>query len=70
MKALRRWIATEGAMGAVPQWYLLVRAARYLKVPPWDLATKPVWWMNVALAAEQAENTKTKKKVGDSADGG
>ena len=64
MKSLRRWIATEGSMGEPPAWYSLIQAARYLGVPPWDLATKPIWWMNVALSAQSAENTKnTKRKV-------
>jgi hypothetical protein len=49
-------------MGEVPSWYLLLQAARYLRVPPWDLAKKPVWWMRIALAAQSAENTKTKTK--------
>lgn len=71
MKALRRYLATDGAMGEVPVWYSLLSAARYLGVPPWELARKPVWWMNIALAAQSAENTKSKaKKVTRDADGG
>ena len=27
-------------MGEIPDWYLLVRAARYLGVAPWDLASQ------------------------------
>jgi hypothetical protein len=44
----------------VPEWYSLIRAARYLGVPPWDLAMKPIWWMHVALAAEAAESQQKK----------
>jgi hypothetical protein len=51
-------------MGEVPMWYSVIQAARYLGVPPWDLADKPVWWMRVALAAQSVENgqgvTRTK----------
>lgn len=61
MKALRRYLATDGAMGEVPDWYRLLVAARYLGVPPWDLAQKPLWWMNIALAAQSAENAARKK---------
>jgi len=41
--------------GEPPDWYLLIRAARYLGVPPWELATMPAWWMQAALASENAE---------------
>lgn len=39
----------------VPEWYLLVRAARYLGVEPWALENQPTYWMNRALTAESAE---------------
>lgn len=39
----------------MPSWYPLLRAARYLGVPPWELAERPVAWMYWALEAEQAE---------------
>lgn len=38
-----------------PAEYLLIRAARFLGVPPWELETKPIYWRNLALAAESAE---------------
>lgn len=45
-------------------WFSLIQAARYLGVPPWDLAEKPVVWMRWALAAQGVENghgiTRTK----------
>lgn len=43
-------------MGALPEWYVLLRAARYLQVAPWDLAARPTTWMDWALMAESAEN--------------
>lgn len=42
-------------MGAIPDWYRLIRAAKYLGVAPWDLAERPVTWMEWALTAENAE---------------
>jgi hypothetical protein len=42
-------------MGEQPDWYALLRAARYLRVPPWELAHKPIFWTEVALAAMEAE---------------
>lgn len=49
-------------MGEAPDWYRLLRAAKYLGVPPWDLAERPVWWREVALAAEAAEATASKSR--------
>lgn len=43
-------------MGALPDWYILLRAARYLQVAPWELAAQPSAWMEWALAAESAED--------------
>jgi hypothetical protein len=42
-------------MGEQPEWYPLVRAAKYLGVPPWELARQPLYWTEVALAAMDAE---------------
>ena len=39
----------------MPDWYPLVRAAKYLGVAPWELAERPSWWQEVALVAEAAE---------------
>lgn len=46
----------DGKIGAVPDWYPLIRAARYLGVPPWELADQPTYMMHWALLAESAEN--------------
>lgn len=40
----------------MPDWYPLLRAARYLNVAPWNLAERNVAWMHIALMAESAEN--------------
>lgn len=40
----------------MPNWYRLIQAAKYLGVAPWDLAQRPVWWMNIAVAAQNAEH--------------
>jgi len=42
-------------MGSIPDWYLTIRAAKYLGVPPWDLMDKSRIWMMWALHAEAAE---------------
>ena len=34
----------------------MIRAARYLGVAPWELAERPSYWRNWALACENAEN--------------
>jgi hypothetical protein len=40
----------------------LIRAARYLNVAPWELARQPVWWTEIALAAEAAEVKAMERK--------
>lgn len=44
--------------GFLPEWYPLLRAARYLGVAPWVLAAQPAVWVSWALAAEGAENSR------------
>ena len=53
---------TDGRMGSAPAWYYLLRAARYLGVAPWDLAARPVWWQEIALAAEAAEAAASRQR--------
>ena len=55
-------------MGEVPPWYMVIRAARYLGVAPWDLMEQPQVWQAMALEAESAElqqqNQQRKKGLG------
>lgn len=46
---------TQGRAGNPPSWYLLLRASKYINVPPWELAKKPTIWRDWALVAESAE---------------
>lgn len=39
----------------MPDEYLLIRAARFLKVAPWELAKQPKAWMDWALCFELAD---------------
>jgi hypothetical protein len=39
----------------LPDWYITLRAARYLRVAPWELAAQPAIWQEWALTAESAE---------------
>ena len=50
-------------MGAAPEWYVLLRAAKYLGVAPWELMEQPATWMNLALAAEGAENRAERDRM-------
>ena len=43
-------------MGECPEWYDVIRAAKYLGVAPWELLAQPIHWRQWATAAEQAEN--------------
>lgn len=42
-------------MGEPPSWYRLIKAAQYLRVPPWELAKQPMTWVNMAEEAQAAE---------------
>lgn len=44
-----------GSAADPPEQYLLIRAARYLHVPPWELARQPVYWRNWALLCDACE---------------
>lgn len=50
-------------MGEVPDWYLLIRSAKYLGVAPWDLLDQPKVWRNWARWAENAENEAERQKT-------
>ena len=43
-------------MGEPADWWNLIAATKYLGVPPWDLACQPVWWIDVAVMAANAES--------------
>lgn len=51
-------------MGECPEWYALIRAARYLSVSPWELAEKPFVWRDWALEAEASEAEAQKVSMG------
>jgi len=53
---LRRYLLTDGQLGEIPEWYPYVRAARYLRVPLWDLLERPLVYTQIAMIAEGAEN--------------
>jgi hypothetical protein len=42
-------------MGEVPLWYRVIRAARYLKVAPWELYERSAFWLHAAEAAQSVE---------------
>jgi len=54
-RALILGTAAEAAGWRAPDWYALLRAARYLGVAPWNLLKQNVAWVYMALAAERAE---------------
>ena len=55
----------RGFGGSAPEWYGLLRAAKYLGVAPWDLNRQPlVWrlWAHEAEGAEAAAQKHARKK--------
>lgn len=49
-------------MGEIPEWYLVIRAARYLGVAPWDLIGQSSLWLGWALTAQRAESEAAEEK--------
>jgi len=49
-------------MGAAPAWWSLIQAAKYLNVPPWDLAEQPVMWKRAALMAMEVEAAEQQRR--------
>lgn len=49
---------TDGVVGEgeVTDAYRLIRAARYLRVAPWDLIERRHVWIDLANATERAEH--------------
>jgi hypothetical protein len=41
---------------AIPDWYPLLQAAKYLEVPPWILYEQPLIWQLWAQQAMHAES--------------
>ncbi|MGH2478198.1 MAG: hypothetical protein ACRDHW_00865 [Ktedonobacteraceae bacterium] len=52
----------NGRMGALPDWYPLITAARYLGVAPWDLLEHSSWWQDKAHIANTAEQQAAEEK--------
>jgi hypothetical protein len=50
----------------VPEWYTIIKIARYLGIAPWELLEQPECWYLWALDAHNAEvyaeNARNKKK--------
>lgn len=56
-------------MGEVPEWYELIEAARYLIVPPWELAEQSVVWVRWAIAAKYAHESARSHQIGSDSEG-
>lgn len=39
----------------MPDWYPLMRAARWMRVAPWDLLKQPAVWQTWALESEKID---------------
>ena len=45
----------NGRSGVCPDWYRLIRAAKFMGIAPWELMEQSAFWMDAALTAESAE---------------
>jgi hypothetical protein len=55
MRRLVLALKTDGVLGDVPDWYPPIKAAQFLKVPPWILVKQAKCWEDWALIARAAE---------------
>ncbi len=42
-------------MGKCPDWYNAMQAARYLGIPLPEIVNVPIWWIDKAITAMNAE---------------
>ena len=42
-------------MGEQPTWHRVLKAAQYLRVAPWELASQPLFWLEAAESAQAAD---------------
>lgn len=57
------YLESEGRGGYVPDWYMFLRAARYLGVAPWELLQQEKAWLYLAIESEGAENHAENKRA-------
>jgi len=46
----------KGYSGELPESYLIIRAARYLGVAPWELLEQPQYWLHLALEYQAVDD--------------
>lgn len=46
----------------MPTWYRVLKAAQYLRVPPWELANQPLAWVVQAETAQVIEDQEQKRR--------
>ena len=63
MRACRAWVLSRGATGKLAPVYVLLRAARYLNVPPWELERADGKWVHWALLAEELERELEERAI-------
>lgn len=52
----------DGKMGACPEWYDKIQIARYLGIPVPEIINVPIWWIEKAVTAMNAEAEAAKIK--------
>jgi len=56
VKLLERWLATDGRMGAAPEWYTRLLIADRAHISVFELYDEPrLWWELRVLEARNAE---------------
>lgn len=57
-----RYLRTEGALGEIPPWYRVIRAAKWAGVAPWDLADRSAFWVSAIEETMMVESRLGEQK--------
>jgi hypothetical protein len=53
---------TNGATEPLPDYYVQIKAAKFLGVPVWELIEQPQYWTSAALITMQADHEVEEKR--------
>jgi hypothetical protein len=57
-----RYLRTNGAVGYIPSWYRVIRAAKYAGVAPWELAEQHGFWLSAIEETMLVESKAEREK--------
>jgi hypothetical protein len=65
-----RYLRTGGALGHIPTWYRVTRAAKWAGVAPWDLAGQHAFWLSAIEETMMVESRLGEQRGAGRGNGG